>query len=357
MSAVFVGGVDRFAWAWAFLLLIPVVMLVIRRAVVGGRSRAPMGIPSFGSPGLGIPGTLASRTSWVPMGLRVAALCALVVAIARPQEVSGKSETRSEGVAIQILIDRSSSMAEGMVYDGERVTRLEAAKRAARAFVAGDGGELGGRAGDLVGVVTFARFADTVCPLVLEHASIPELLEGVELTRRGSTEDGTAIGDAIALAAARLRDAERRFDQRNREGDRRLTIKSKAIVLMTDGANTAGAVSPVTAARLSAEWGIKIYAIGIGEPARSRGLFGVRGGVDERLLKLIADETGGEAYLVNSADGLGSVYEEIDSLERSEIRTDSFTDVRELFVTPALIGVVLVGVERLLAGLWYRRVF
>jgi len=346
--------VDRFAWPWAFGLLVVVVVLAVWLLVRRRTRRAGLPVPmSPGSIG-GLGTTWRTRTRWVPGALRVFILALLAVAIARPQEVRGESESSTEGVAIQILVDRSSSMAEGMRYEGKLVTRLDAVKRVAADFVMGNGHDLPGREGDLVGLISFARFADTVCPLVRNHDALSELLGKVELVTPRSPEDGTAIGEAVALAAARLRDADEQFAHKNKSGDESLVIKSKVIVLLTDGENTAGGVDPVSAARLAAEWGVKIYAIGIGDNER-RGFFS-RGGVDERLLKRLADETGGEAYLVRNSSELEQVYDRIDSLEKTRIETDEYTNVIER-VTPimVLVGCLLLG-ELFAQWFVYRRV-
>lgn len=341
-------SIDRFGWPWAFGLLI-VVALFAAWCLVRGRRRSA-GVPIPTPKGAHLT-SWRSRTRWVPMVLRVMALGLLAIAIARPQEVKGQSETSTEGVAIQILLDRSSSMAEGMQYEGARVSRLDGVKQAAATFIFGNGKAMKGRAGDLIGLISFARFADTVCPLAREHDAMHELLDGVDLVAPRSAEDGTAIGEAIALAAARLRSA----DEQNKKdkGEQSLVIKSKAIVLLTDGENTAGEVDPVSAARLAAEWGIKIYAVGIGERG-GRGFFS-QGGVDERLLQRLAEETGGEAYLAQSASDLERVYERIDSLEKSTIRSNEYTNVNEL-AGPLAVGVmVMTCVELLLQSFVYRR--
>ena len=180
-------------------------------------------------------------------------------------------------------------------------------------FIKGDG-DYKGRITDMVGLVTYARYADTQCPLVRGNTIIVDFLKATQLVQTRE-EDGTAIGDGIALAAARLQKAEEQIQQENKQlfsgseaGKEKpdFTIKSKVIVLLTDGLNNAGQYHPLESAKLAAEWGIKIYTIGIGpEQQQRRGFFDFSGPtLDEELLKNIAETTGGFYARAGNAEQL-----------------------------------------------------
>ena len=171
----------------------------------------------------------------IPLVLRCAALVFLVVAIARPRKGTERVVERTEGVAIEMVIDRSGSMKQEMKYRGERLNRFEVVKRVFGEFVIGNDSGLKGRPNDLIGMVAFARYPDAVCPLIHDHATLLQFVKATELVQLRS-EDGTGIGDAIALAAACLQTVEEELKRKGAaEGDRAFTIKSKAIVLLTDG--------------------------------------------------------------------------------------------------------------------------
>ena len=294
-------------------------------------------------------GTWRSRLARLPLALRALALAALVVALARPQLGSERVRDISQGIAIGMVVDRSSSMGEPMRFGAGTMTRLEAVKRVFREFVDPAVGGMGGRPSDLVGMTAFAQYADSVCPLTLSHDTLLQLLDTVRLADDRS-EDGTAIGDAVALAAARLRQAEDAL--RERSGDA-YEIKSKILVLLTDGENNAGDRSVRDAAELCRDWGVKVYAIGVGAERGLRTPFGrltapLRRGFDDRALREIADVTGGKYWLATDADALRSVHEEINALEKSEFEAVRYLDYREAFAPWALAGLLLLTMEGLL---------
>ncbi len=269
----------------------------------------------------------------------------------------------SRGVAIEMVVDRSGSMGVEMEYGGERLTRLEAVKRVFEEFIYGNEDDLPGRPNDLVGMVAFARYADTACPLTLAHGALARFLESVRLVERRS-EDGTAIGDALALAAARLKTAEETLAQQMENQDKRYEIKSKVIILLTDGQNNYGERTPEQATQLAKEWGIKIYAIGVGgdEGATTiRTLFGnykVPGGpsVDVGALKAVAKATGGLFWLAEDTESLRKVYKEIDQLEKTEIESVRYVDYRELFTPFALLALATIAIEIVLSCTAFRRI-
>lgn len=297
---------------------------------------------------------------------RFGCLAVLIIALARPREGTTLSSRSTEGVAMEIVVDRSGSMKEMMVYDGEKLNRLEVSKRVLKDFVGGgDGFE--GRAADMIGLITFARYVDTICPLVQGHAVLLEFLDKTELVKIRS-EDGTAIGDAIARAAARLKKAEDEIIDRNKrlrvggglagEGVHdEFTIKSKIIILLTDGQNNVGA-NPLEAAALAKEWGIKIYTIGIESAVSRRDIIGLLrgGGVDERLLRSIAGNTGGFYAKAGSGGDLKKIYKEIDKLEKSEIKSVEYVEYAEQFGVWAFAGLCLLGCEMFAGCTVFRKI-
>lgn len=304
------------------------------------------------------------RQKWIllPLALRILALIILVIAIARPQE--GKEQVRdiSKGIAIEMVVDRSGSMGAEMNYEGRQLSRLEVVKRVFEEFVSGKG-DLAGRPNDLIGLITFARFADTVAPLTLAHGAITQFLQNLHLVKR-EEEDGTAIGDAIALAAARLKKAEESLQQQSKQQQKSFEIKSKIIILLTDGQSNMGKRTPLQAAALAKKWGIKIYTIGVGSNEalmRQQGILGsflVRAGasVDKQTLAAVAKTTDGIFRMAEDADSLRAIYQEIDAMERSEIESIRYLDYQEQFQPFLLFVLALIIAEMLLSSTIFRKI-
>ena len=294
--------------------------------------------------------------------LRLAALTLLIVAIARPQTSRSETRVSTEGIALEMVVDRSSSMRAEMDFEGERLNRLEVVKRVFTEFVVGNGDDLPGRPHDLIGMIAFARFADTAAPLVRAHDALVQFARGTKIVRF-EAEDGTAIGDALALAAARLKRAEEDIARWTESGDAdAFKIKSKAIILLTDGRNNAGDMTPGQAAALARDWGIKIYAIGIGGGEAfitvQTPLGTVRvptGGMDEATLRTVAEVSGGRYFVAADGDALRNVYREIDRLEKTEIETLEFAQHDEAFLPYALVAGLLLLSEIVLSNTWLRR--
>lgn len=306
-----------------------------------------------------------TRVRWVPMVARLAALSLLVVALARPQETSGRTRTTTEGIAIQIVLDRSGSMGEPIEVGGRSATKLAVVQRVLKEFVEGDGRSLKGRTGDLIGLIAFARYADTLAPLSRSHAGVVEAAGKIRLAETVG-EAGTAIGEGLALAAARLKRAEEEVARSAASGGGRpdFTIKSKVVVLLTDGENNQGQVSPMEAAKLAAEWGVRVYTIGVGAGQRyvtMRGMFGEErvpvGGsdVDERTLRAIAEATGGKYFAAEDGESLKAASAEIDRLEKTRVQTDEMTEATERFEWFAKGGLGLLVLEVVLAATVLRR--
>ncbi|MBP8304061.1 MAG: VWA domain-containing protein [Phycisphaerae bacterium] len=325
-----------FTWPWMLWLLALVPLL-------GWRMRRTRGTASVRFPGLA--GVRSCPVSWRirlrPMlqVARLACIALLIVALARPRKGTVLSEASREGIAIEAVVDRSGSMRTEMGYEGQKLTRLEVVKQVLSAFIKGDGRRFEGRAGDLIGLVTFARYADTVCPLVHSHDALLEFLRQTRNVEVQS-EDGTAIGDGLALAAARLRKAEEEIARRRVHlglagGDPNASpladfqIKGKAIILLTDGQLNAGEYHPLTAADLAKQWGIKVYTIGIGSDQAFGAIqtpFGTmrvpaRSDLDEGLLRAVAERTGGFYSRADDAEALVQIVRRINDLEKTPVRT------------------------------------
>ncbi|HUV06451.1 MAG TPA: VWA domain-containing protein [Spirochaetia bacterium] len=284
----------------------------------------------------------------VPPVLRCLALLMLVIAIARP--MSGRNAIRNvtEGVAIQMVIDRSGSMGMTMDYRGKSVSRFDAVKAVFSDFVLGNGRELSGRPNDLIGVTAFAGFADTISPLTNSREAMAGILKELEIISDAS-KDGTAIGDAIALGAARLKTAEEEAQFAGHQGDI-FKIKSKIMIILTDGEQNAGERTPAQAAALAKEWGIKLYTIGVASAAG--GGFSDFSGA---ILGQIAESTGGIFRIAADERSLRAVYEEIDRLEKTEVESIQYLIVREYFLPFALAAFGMLILEALLSVTLLRR--
>jgi len=347
-------------WVLLIFLLLPVLAyLKLRR-----RSSAAVRFPSLKDI-RHCPVSLRKRLRPLLNVARFACIALLIMAIARPRKGTVLSEISTEGVAIEVVADRSGSMQAEMDYFGEKLNRFGAVKRVFADFITGNKKGLTGRSGDLIGLITFARFADTTCPLVLSHNVLLEFLKKTEIVRLRS-EDGTAIGDAIALAAARLKKAEEEIQQRKArliesgeqnvdEQDSGFNIKSKVIILLTDGINNAGKYDPLQAAELAKQWGIKIYSIGIGSAQAYTTIqtplgtykMPTRQNLDEDLLKAIAEITGGFYGRADDAETLVEIVEKINKLEKTEVKSIQYAQYSERF-GPWTLGALLMLVLEIL---------
>jgi Ca-activated chloride channel homolog len=235
----------------------------------------------------------------------------LLVAFARPQQSLGEKPEPKEGIDILLCLDTSSSMEARDL----RPNRLEAAKAVSKSFIQS-------RPDDRLGLVVYAGIALTQCPLTTDHATLELLLARIfpGITQR----DGTAIGNAIATCVNRLKD---------------LPGQSKVVILLTDGRSNAGEIEPVKAAELAAEFGVRVYAIGVGTENNSGFMFGA--GIDMETLNQIAQTTGGKAFRATNNEGLAEIYSEIDRLEK--VKRDEKPEIlyKELMIYPASIAFCL----------------
>ncbi len=346
----------------ALLLLLALPALAWRR---WRRPRAAIGFPTL-EHARQCGGSWRRALVGLPPALRLVALALLIVALARPQFGTERIRDVSQGIAIALVVDRSGSMAEETRFAGETLDRLEVVKRVVNQFVHGDGKALKGRRNDLIGLIAFALYPDTLCPPTLGHDALSRFVETLRIVPQRSPENRTAIGDALALAGARLASAERDLAKQTGKDREGYTIKGKVIVLLTDGNNNAGEMTPLQALPLLKEWGVRLYAIGIGDAPPPRGAAGgidafllaarPQAQIDMGLLHSLANETGGKAFLATDGDSLKRIYEEIDRLEASEIEAARYVDYREIFVFFAGPALAILALEILLACTLFRKI-
>jgi Ca-activated chloride channel family protein len=258
-------------------------------------------------------------------------LVLLSLALARPQ--LGKAESRyvGEGIDIVLSVDISGSMrSEDFRLEGRRASRLDVVKSVVTDFVTE-------RPGDRIGLVLFSARPYTQCPLTLDHGW---LLHNLERARIGMIEDGTAIGSALATAVGRLEHS---------------AAKSGVVILLTDGQNNAGKISPLTAAEAARALGVKVYTIGAGTkgmaPYPARDAFGnlvyrpIQVDIDEQTLGRIADTTGGRYFRATDTTSLKDIYRTIDQLERTAFDVPRYLDYDELYPWLLVPALVLLGLE------------
>jgi Ca-activated chloride channel family protein len=273
------------------------------------------------------------RARWLKLlnALRAAACALLILALAGPRTERPVSEEVRQGVAIEMLLDISSSMDRNIKgTDGQQTTRMEAAKKAVEAFI-------GNRPDDLIGLITFARYADTLSPLTFGHNALIQLVQDVQIQDRPN-EDGTAYGDALSLACAHLVQMNEWNDEEEQP------IASRTVILLTDGENNCGLHLPQESAGLAKKWGIRIYAISLGDKDETELTDA------EQLLEFISEETGGGFWKIYGIDELSETYAHIDELETSEIKSATLmhTEHTAVFTRFALPALILLLLERLL---------
>jgi Ca-activated chloride channel family protein len=309
-----------FADPWAFALLalaLPAVLLAARR------TRRAGGV-LFSSHTL-LAGLRRSRRAslrWLVLPLRVLAVLLLVIALARPEVTGAATEVPAEGIDIVLALDVSSSMSQDYAGGGPK---MQATKAVVRDF-------LERQSQDRVGIVLFAGEGMVLSPLTLDYEAPRRLLEPIEAGK--PVPDGTAIGTGLATSLTLLRGSE---------------AKARAVILLTDGENNLGEITPLDAAQLAHVLGVHVYTIGA--------VAGRGEGVDERMLQRMADIGGGKYYRAQDAGTLASVYREIQSLERSRVGTRVVGGGAQPVQLPLLLGALaLVVVEVVLSTTLLRRV-
>ncbi len=267
--------------------------------------------------------TFRQRLAWFPLVFRVLAVAAIIVALARPQSSSKGQDVRTEGISIVLAMDVSGSM----LAEDFKPNRIEASKKVAMDFV-------DGRPNDQIGLVIFSGESFSLCPITTDHGVLKN-----QLTRANNEmlQDGTAIGEGLATAISRVKDAK---------------TKSRVVILLTDGVNNAGSVAPLTAGEIAKTFGIRVYTIGVGKngfaPYPMKTPFGIQYQdvevqIDEALLKEISNGTDGKYFRATNNTKLKAIYEEIDKLEKTKIEVTEFRRYsEEYWIWAAFAGLFLV---------------
>ena len=297
----------------------------------------------------GTPKSARQQWLWLPQALYLAALASIIVAMAKPCRIVADTTQQQEGIAMSVVLDVSTSMNIRMeVGDGKRKTRMSVAKQLLEDFILGDGDELEGRSGDLISLISFARYARVESPLTDAHEALAAIARNVHPPTR-MEEDGTAIGDATALGAAQLAEYERDYDLSEK-------VKSKVLVLITDGENNSGTYSPLMAASLAKEWGIRIYSIFIGNDPGGRLLDNSTEAVRvDWVLQSMSDMTGGAYQRAYDYESLVEGYKAINELERSSLQSVTFHDNVPAFQPWVLLALLSLTIAALLNATWLRR--
>ncbi len=329
-------NITRFAnpdLLWLLLALVPMAAYYVLRTWQGDAAiqvSSVSGVEGGGKP-------LKYYARHLPFVLRCGAIALLVIALARPQSSEQGSRTSTEGIDIVLAMDVSGSM----LAQDFRPDRITVAREVASKFIVD-------RANDRIGIVVFAGESFTQSPLTTDKRTLINLMSQI---RSGLIEDGTAIGNGLGTAVNRLKDSD---------------AESKVIILLTDGVNNSGHITPLTAADIAASYGIKVYTIGVGTRGTAlmpgydqwgnRVLAPVEVEIDEEVLTQIAEKTGGEYFRATDNKTLQQVYDRINELEKTKIETDDFTKYNELYAMYALLALGLLVLEFLVSKLWLRRI-
>ena len=314
---------------WLLTLLVPMIAYYIYRTLQGGAAIRISTVEGVRH----APRTLRYYLRHMPFVLRMAAFALMTIALARPQGVEEQSRTNAEGIDIMLSIDISGSM----LARDFKPDRITAAKEVAASFVAD-------RVGDRIGLAVFAGEAFTQSPLTTDKSSLQTLLARI---RSGVIEDGTAIGNGLATAINRLRESD---------------SKSKVVILLTDGVNNRGEMSPL----MAADMGIRVYTIGVGTrgkaPYPALDMFGnmtfqmMDVEIDEETLSEIASRTGGKYFRATDKEKLKAIYDEINQLEKTKVEITDLTIYHEEFLPLLLLALALLVVEFLFSNLILKRI-
>lgn len=319
------------------LLFIPLIAYVVWYLFMGKRLKPSMKV-STTLPFAKDVKSFRNYLVHVPFALRVLTLALLIIVLARPQLTSEWEERDVEGIDIMLATDVSTSM---LAMDLEP-NRLEAAKEVAQDFIAG-------RKDDNIGLTIFAGESFTQCPLTIDHIALANMLSAIDcdIAAKGIIADGTAIGMGIANSVSRLKDSK---------------AVSKVIILLTDGINNRGEITPEAAADMAKEFGIRIYTIGVGRDKKEApyptpyGTMNVPVEIDEKTLENIAEATGGEYFRATDKESLRQIYSEIDKLERTKLNVQQYQEYEELYQIFALLAVLSLMLELLLRYTILRRI-
>ncbi len=289
---------------------------------------------------LNAPKSWRVRLISLPMLLRCITYVLIVIVMARPQTHNSWDSKTVEGIDIMLAMDVSTSM----LAEDLRPNRIEAAKEVAAEFISG-------RPNDNIGLTIFAGEAFTQCPMTTDHASLLNLLQNVrtDIAARGLIQDGTAVGMGLANAVTRLKGSK---------------AKSKVVILLTDGSNNMGEISPMTAAQIAKSLGIRVYTIGVGTNRVARYPMPVAGGVqyvnipveiDTKTLSDIAAMTQGNFYRATNNKELKQIYHDIDQLEKTKMNVTKFSKRYEAYQPFAIVAMLCLLIEILLRTIVLRR--
>lgn len=342
-------------YSWYWLAIAPCVLLLLLWR--HRWQRKPAAVFSSLSDLKKLPITLAQRIYRILPYVYVVGILLILLGLARPQAGKSESRTVGEGIAIELVLDVSGSMeALDFQVDGREVSRLEAVKHVISEFVLGSRTSgLSGRKDDLIGLVAFGGYADSKCPLTLDHGAVVQIVNELEIPKPIQDQKGriindqtlqeelsTAIGDGVTLGVDRLRATK---------------AKSKVLVLLTDGDSNAGVIDPREAAKIAVESDVKLYTIGIGRSGvvpvprldefGNRVLVPAQFRIDEELLREMAQTANGKYFHASDSDGLVQVYEQINRLEKSQFEESKYAEFTELylwFAGPGLALLLVIGI-------------
>lgn len=332
------------------LLVIPYILWYVKWRKLGEPSIRISSTKAF--EGRGQSGaTWRTRLLHAPFILRCLTLVMIICVLARPQTANSWKNTSVEGIDIMLAMDVSTSM---LTLDFNP-NRMEVAKNVAAEFISG-------RPNDNIGLTVFAGEAFTQCPMTTDHASLLNLLNNVrtDLAATGIIDDGTAIGMGLANAVGRLKEERKDDGTGNTKG-----AKSKIVILLTDGSNNRGDISPLTAAEIAKKYGIRVYTIGIGKegivnvPMMVGGMvqaMPMKSDIDFKTLQQIASKTNGESYRATNRNELKKIYEDIDKLEKTKFNVRKFDKHYEAYMPFALLALLSFMLELLLRLLVLKRI-
>jgi len=325
--------------AWFLLLLLILPLLWWRWARPG--SHAMIGCSST-KIAAKVPRSWIVRTRWIIPVLRTIAVVSLIICVARPLRADHQTKIHADAVAIEMVVDRSGSMqAQDFIVNGTERTRLEVVQQVVADFILGVD-TMEGRSNDLIGLVSFASFPDSNCPMTFDHEHLVGKLGELKVATEAEGPN-TAIGDAIGLAIARLTSLQDRADIRSED-----EVKSRVIILLTDGEENTGDIDSLKAAEIAKAFGIRIYTIGAGSTGRvpiivkdDRGretrTF-VESSLDEASLKAVADQTGGQYFRARDTESLQEIYARINELEKSKIIERQYEQFADMSVDAVRLG-------------------
>ena len=319
-----------------FLLLIGLVPYIVWYVMKYKQSLPSLKVPDATKYAC-VPKSFRIYLLHVPFALRLLLLALVVCVLARPQSKHSWNDTDVEGIDIMLAVDVSTSM----LAQDFKPNRVEALKSIAQKFIEK-------RPNDNIGLSMFAGEAYTQCPLTTDHAVLMILYNNADcnMAMRGIIDDGTAIGDGIMNAILRLKDSE---------------AKSKVIILLTDGVNNSGNISPLTAAEIARKYGIRIYTIGIGRngmapyPLPTGGTAMMPVEIDEGTMTQISSKTGGRYFRAQKNEELDAVYQDIDKMERTKFNVKQYSRRNELYAPFALAAMLILLLEIILRTVVLKR--